>query len=130
LRQLRYSVAVAEELHFGRAAARLRIAQPGLSQQIKRLERVLRVQLLLRDKLHVEMTPAGEVLLDHARLAIELVDRAIASTRAADQGKSGLLKVGARALGLYPVANEVLAEFLERFPHVAIDFLPAHSRQS
>ena len=83
LRQLRYFVAVAEELHFGRAAARLRIAQPGLSQQIKRLERQLRVQLLVRDKLHVEMTPAGEVLLDHARVALEAADKALACTRAA-----------------------------------------------
>jgi DNA-binding transcriptional LysR family regulator len=76
------------------------------------------------------MTPAGKALLEHARLAIEVVDRAVASARAAGQGKTDLLRVGAYALGIFPTANEVLAEFLERFPHVDIDFHPGHARQS
>jgi DNA-binding transcriptional LysR family regulator len=130
LRQLQYFVAVAEERHFGRAAARLRIAQPGLSQQIKRLERLLGVQLLVRDKRHVEMAPAGEVLLEHARVVIELANRAIESTRAAARGKTGLFKIGAYSLGIYPFANEVLAEFLKRYPHVDVDFHPGPARQS
>jgi len=130
LRQLRYFVAVAEELHFGRAAARLQIAQPGLSQQIKRLERQLGVQLLVRDKLHVEMTPSGEVLLEHARMALDVVNKAVESTRAAGQGKTALLRVGAYALGIFPMATKLLEYFGERFPQVAIEFHPAHTKIS
>jgi DNA-binding transcriptional LysR family regulator len=130
LRQLRYFVAVAEERHFGRAAARLGIAQPGISQQIMRLERWLGVPLFVRDKRHVEVTPAGEVLLEHARLTLELADRAVASTRAAAQGKTGFLKVGAYSLGIYPVASELLQEFGKKFPQIDIEFHPGHSRQS
>ena len=122
LRQLRYFVAVAEERHFGRAAVRLGIAQPGLSQQIKRLERSIGTQLFLRDKRHVELTKAGEVLLDSARLAIEQAERAIQCTRAAAFGKTGLLKVGANARRVYPVGDELLREFADRFPHVEIEF--------
>jgi DNA-binding transcriptional LysR family regulator len=90
-RELRYFVAVAEELHFGRAAQRLGMAQPPLSRAIQRLERRLGVDLLTRASRRVALTPAGEVLLAEARVALERVDAA--ERRARRAGQRGLVVV-------------------------------------
>jgi DNA-binding transcriptional LysR family regulator len=129
LRQLRYFVAVAEELHFGRAADRVNIAQPGLSQQIKALERSLGAQLFIRGHRGVELTPAGEILLDHARPLLELADRASAVTGLAARGKTSVLKVGTSAFSVHPVAHQILEEFRERYPHIEVEMHPGFTPQ-
>jgi DNA-binding transcriptional LysR family regulator len=83
LRQLTYFVAVAEELHFGRAAERLHLAGPSLSQQISNLERELGTQLLIRDRRHVELTPAGSQFLSDAREVLGAAARAFDRTQQA-----------------------------------------------
>jgi DNA-binding transcriptional LysR family regulator len=123
-RQFRYFIAVAEELHFGRAADRLHIAQSGLSQQIMKLERSVGVPLLVRDRRGVQLTEAGLVFLDHARQAVELADRAMASPHLAERGKRGSLRVGTTILGMPPMAGRLLQAFEDRFPDVEVELRP------
>jgi DNA-binding transcriptional LysR family regulator len=124
LRQFRYFTAVAEERHFGRAAERLHIAQPGLSRQIKTMERLLGVPLFERSSRGVELTLAGEALLDQARLVIELADRAADTTRLAMQGKRTLIKVGTPTGGIHPGGNDLLRVFKARNPEVEVQIHP------
>jgi len=94
LRHLRYFVAVAESLHFGRAAARLRIAQPSLSHQIRRLEDEVQVTLLRRTNRQVEMAEAGRVFLQEARDIIARADRATVMARQVGSGYGPRLRIG------------------------------------
>src|SRR5690625_7877051 len=94
LRQMRYFVAVAEERHFGRAAARLHMAQPPLSQQIRSLEDDLGVQLLRRTTRRVELTEAGAAYLERAREILAAVDAAGHEARRVAAGSVGRLAVG------------------------------------
>jgi DNA-binding transcriptional LysR family regulator len=118
LRQLRYFVAVAEELHFGHAAQRLRIAQPALSRQIQALEKDLLVQLLFRNRRRVQITPAGQVFLERARLILARADEAILAAQRAGGGVSGTLNLGFVGSATYDVLPGVLREFLQAAPHV------------
>src|SRR5690349_2546512 len=93
LRQLRYFVAVAEDLHFTEAARRLHIAQPTLSLQIRMLEKELGVTLLKRNRRHVELTHSGQVLLVEAKRLLEDAENAIHAARSADAGRLGRLVV-------------------------------------
>jgi DNA-binding transcriptional LysR family regulator len=94
LRYLTAFVAVAEELHFGRAAKRLQMAQPPLSQQIRQLERELGVQLFERNTRSVRLTSAGESFLEPARTVLEDVDAAVRAAKAAGRGEYGRVTVG------------------------------------
>jgi DNA-binding transcriptional LysR family regulator len=94
LRQLRYFVAVAEELHFGRAAKRLHMSQSPLSRAIRELERELGLVLFVRTTRRVELTAAGSALLEHARRALTEVDAAVDDARHAVDPERGILTIG------------------------------------
>lgn len=123
LRQLRYFVAVAEELHFSRAARRLNITQPPLSLQIQKLESELGVTLLKRTRRSVVLTHAGEVLLEKARLIIGQVEQAAMLSRSADRGETGHLRVAFIPIALDRfIANQVM-RFKALLPRVKLSLL-------
>src|SRR5262245_8982390 len=106
-RELRYFVAVAEELHFGRAAERLNMAQPPLSRAIQQLERRVGVPLLERDRRGVALTPAGATMLTEARHAIDAVDAAVRRTRRA-AGDTGRLVLATKAGASHQLLKDLL----------------------
>ncbi|MCW3053135.1 MAG: transcriptional regulator, LysR family [Chthonomonadales bacterium] len=121
LRHLHYFIAVAEELHFGRAAARLFIAQPPLSQQIQRLEKELGVLLFSRTKRRVELTEAGRIFLQEARQTVAQAERAVSAAQRAQRGEVGRLAVGFVGSATYSVLPAVLRRFCERCPDVELN---------
>src|SRR6185312_2049444 len=98
---MRYFIAVAEEKHFGRAAQRLHMAQPPLSQQIKALEEQLGTQLLVRTTRKVDLTAAGELLLARARLLLAEIEKLEQDVKLVGQGASGVLRVGVSGTATY-----------------------------
>lgn len=121
LRQLRYFVAVAEELHFRRAAQRLHIAQPPLSQQIQKLERELGVELFRRTNRRVELTDAGRVFLEEARRTLTNAGHAVDAVRSAARGEVGWLRLGFVGSVSYDLLPRLLSEFRERYPGVQME---------
>ncbi|EYF02748.1 LysR family transcriptional regulator [Chondromyces apiculatus] len=119
-RQLQLFVAVAEELHFGRAAARVGMAQPPFSQQILRLEEELGVKLLSRTSRRVALTAAGAQLLDDARGLLARRTDLIASARRASRGEIGRLRVGFAASSAFGILAPVVRSFRARFPEVSL----------
>lgn len=117
LRQLRYFLAVAEELHFGRAAKRVHISQPPLSQQIRHLEEDLRVQLFYRTKRKVELTDAGRAFAGEARLILQQVDQAAGLAVEANRSKLSTLVVGCSPANTH-VVLPILKVFAKRHPKV------------
>ena len=118
LRQLRYFVTLAEELHFGRAAAREHIVQSALSQQVQRLERELGVRLMERSTHHVGLTAAGAVFLAEARQILAQVDKAAAVARSA-AGAAAALRVGIIDSS-YDSMPQILYEVQARYPGLVI----------
>ncbi|GHO62682.1 LysR family transcriptional regulator [Ktedonobacter sp. SOSP1-52] len=121
MRHLRYFVAVAEELHFGRAAEKLHIAQPPLSQQIRQLERTLGVRLLERNYHTVTLTNVGRVFLEDARRILEQVEHALSRVQDAQQGLVGWLDIGyIKSTSATTIIPDMLAIYRQRFPSVEI----------
>jgi DNA-binding transcriptional LysR family regulator len=120
LRQLHYFVAVAEELHFARAATRLKMAQPPLSKQIRQLEQDLGVSLFERTTRSVSLTNAGKVFLEEARRALIQLDRARSLAIEAEQGAMGELHIGFVTSAGYEILPDLLRAYRARFPQVQI----------
>ncbi|WP_428956987.1 LysR substrate-binding domain-containing protein [Streptomyces sp. cg35] len=121
LRQLRYFLALAEECHFGRAAARLHLAQPALSQQIKQLERELGVSLFHRSTRRVEPTEAGRQLTDYARALVAEEERARVHMRELATGHAGRVSVGFIGTATYDVLPQVARTVRARLPGITLD---------
>lgn len=121
LRLLRYFVAVADELHFGRAAAGLYVSQPALSQQIRKLENDLGTELFVRDRRTVELTASGRRLLGPARSALAAADDFAAAARGANRAERRLLTVGFMIPWPDGFLPRVLRAFRERCPDVDVD---------
>jgi DNA-binding transcriptional LysR family regulator len=125
LRQLRYFVAVADEMHFGRAAARLHMTQPPLSQTIQALESTLGTQLFHRSKRSISLTAAGAALLPEAKRLLAQAQSLAELTRRAAAGEAGRLSLTFVSTADYSILPPVLREFREQFPQVHIDLREA-----
>ena len=113
LKQLNFFLAVAEDLHFGRAAERMYIAQPALSQHVRRLERELGVELFDRRGRNVRLTAAGKAFVDEARRVVEQSERAASVARRASDGITGTLNIGYYPAMSASIAPGLVQRFLE-----------------
>jgi DNA-binding transcriptional LysR family regulator len=120
LEQVRSFVAVAEELHFGRAAERLQMTQPPLSRQIQKLEKSIGVQLLERDNRRVELTGAGAAFLDEAYRLLNLVDSAGDLARRVDAGAAGVVRLGFTAVSAISILGPLLRRLTAALPDVEV----------
>lgn len=121
LDQARAFIAVAEELHFGRAAVRLQMTQPPLSRQIQKLERSIGVDLLRRDNRNVTLTAAGHAFLAEARRLIAAADRAPRTARRIASGRAGEVRIGFTAVSGFTVLGPLLGEIARELPDVDIE---------
>lgn len=117
---LRCFVAVAEELHFGRAAARLNMSQPPLSRHIQVLEHLLQVKLFNRSSRTVKLTASGIAFLPEARRIVHMSDNALVTARAAAEGQQGMVTIGFTAASLYRFVPSLIARLTEQLPAVQL----------
>ena len=120
-RHVRCFIAVAEELHFRRAAERLNLAQPSVSRAVQRLEHMIGVRLLNRTNRRVELTVAGEVFLNGCRRAMDSLEAAAHLARRAAVGEVGRLAIGYTDFAISGVLPQVLGQFRREFPGAAVE---------
>ena len=121
LRLLKHFIAVAEELHFARAASRLHLTQPALSKQIQQLEEALGFPLFYRTKQRVELLDAGHVLLDEARRLLRQAENAVESARRTHNGQSGRLVIGFHSSATLEVLPKILRKYRRLYPDVVVE---------
>ncbi|HEY8885776.1 MAG TPA: LysR family transcriptional regulator [Chloroflexota bacterium] len=126
-RQLRAFVEVATSGHFGRAAERLHVTQPALTQRIQALEAELGLQLLERNAREVRLTPAGAVLLPHAMRLVQVEDQGLRALKAYSSGMVGRLRLAYPSAGDVATAGVIIAEFRRRFPAVDVETISGSS---
>jgi DNA-binding transcriptional LysR family regulator len=120
LRHLRYFVAVAQELNFGRAAKRLKITQPSLSRQIQKLEQELAVKLFERLPSQIQLTRTGELFLVEAQQILAKVEQGIKIIQRANRGEIGQLKIGFQGSAVYDLIPNSIRAFRSSFPNVDV----------
>lgn len=120
-RQIRYFIAVAEELHFRRAAERLNMSQPSLSRAVNQLENVVGVKLLQRTNRHVELTPAGKIFLESCSDTLNAIQEAALLARKAEKGEIGTLTIAHTDFAISGVLPKLLEEFRRNFPETTIE---------
>lgn len=128
LRHFRYFIAVAEELHFGRAAERLCMTQPPLSMQIRQLEEDVGVPLFVRGHRPIKLTAAGEVLLEHARAVLSQADSALQKARLTARGEAGHLTIAVTSASVLGLLPRLIAAFKRRYPAVELNVREMVSR--
>lgn len=129
LRQLHQFIAVAEELHFHRAAARLNMSQPPLTTAIRKLEDEIGVELVARGNRTLGLTAAGRVFLEEARLTIRQAERSVRMARQTASGQTGLIRLGYVGSALYGRLPDVIRSFREKNLDVRIELIEATSAQ-
>jgi len=120
LRHLRYFVAVAEELHFGRASARVHVAQPAVSRQIRALEEEIGLSLFERNRRRVVLTAAGAAFLEEVRSLLQHVERAVITAHRAARGELGSLRIGYVPAMVHTSLPEIVRAFRKRFSRVDV----------
>jgi len=129
LRHLRYFIAIAEERSISRAAERLWIAQPGLSTQLRRLEAELGIKLFDRNTRGVELTPAGEVFLEHARAVISAAEEARATGANLVAGLAGTIRLGLASETSTRISPSLLDGFWREHPDVTVTVVESYAGQ-
>jgi DNA-binding transcriptional LysR family regulator len=120
IRQLTYFIAVAEELHFGRAAESLHMSQPALTKQIQALENSLEIQLFERTKHWVKLTIAGQKFLETAHRVLHEIEEGVQITKQVADGQMGKLRIGFSQSTLFSLAPQILSTYREHYPQVEL----------
>jgi DNA-binding transcriptional LysR family regulator len=121
--QLKYFLAVADELNYGRAAARLSVAQPSVTRAVQGLENELGVTLFLRDKRRVELTPAGRLFADEARGLLAGLEMGARQARRVERGEVGTLTIAFEGLSTFDFLPRAVQAFQAHYPDVTVEFL-------